>query len=145
MRLLVQRVIQAKVTVGNKDVGSIGPGALVFFGVKKEDSESAVDYLVNKLIHLRMFTDDQGKMNLSLLDKGYAILAVSQFTLYGDCSAGRRPSFTQSEHPARAEKLYNRFVQKLKDELNVETGVFGAKMEVSLINDGPVTFLIDSK
>lgn len=145
MRLLIQRVSYAKVTVDHQDVGTIGPGALVFFGVKKEDPESAIDYLVNKLIHLRMFTDDQAKMNLSLLDKGYSVLVVSQFTLYGDCSMGRRPSFTQSEQPDRAEKLYDTFVQKLKIELPVQTGIFGTKMEVSLINDGPVTFIVDSK
>lgn len=145
MRLLIQRVKRAKVTVEDAITGQIGPGLLVFFGVKKDDSESAIDYLVNRLINLRMFRDENDKMNLSVLDNQLSILVVSQFTLYADCTSGRRPSFTNSETPDRAEKLYNEFVSKLKNHLPVETGIFGAKMEVELINDGPVTFIVDSK
>jgi len=145
MRLLIQRVKRAKVILENSITGQIESGLLLFLGIKKEDPESAIDYLVKRVINLRMFCDDQGKMNLSLLDKNLSALVVSQFTLYADCQAGRRPSFTLSGHPEPAEKLYNTFVSKLKEHVPVETGVFGAKMEVELVNDGPVTFILDSK
>lgn len=145
MRLCIQRVSRAKVTVDSKIIGQIDCGALVLIGIKKEDPESAIEYLINKLIHLRMFKDENDRMNLSLLDKKYSCLIVSQFTLYGDCTSGRRPSFINTESPERAEKLYTSFVENLKIYLPVQTGAFGAYMQVELVNDGPVTFLIDSK
>jgi len=146
MRILIQRVKQAQVDVEGKTVGSIGRGALVFLGVTQGDTADKSEWLASKLIHLRMFEDDQEKMNRSLLDIQGEILIVSQFTLYGDCSEGRRPSFTKAAPPAEAELLYHHFVREVKKSLlPVETGVFRAYMQVSLLNDGPVTFLIDSK
>ena len=145
MRLLIQRVLEAKVTVDNKIVGKIGPGVLVFLGMKKGDTERCADYLIKRLIHLRMFPDAEGKMNLSILDKGLSALIVSQFTLYANCSEGRRPSFSLSEEPEKAENLYNYFTMSLQSHLPVQVGVFGAKMLVDLKNDGPVTFIVDSK
>lgn len=145
MRLLIQRVKRASVIVEEKIVGSIDQGALVFLGCKTGDQSLDVDYLVNKLIYLRIFTDTEGKMNLSLLDLNPSVLIVSQFTLYGDCSTGRRPSFSQALDPKEAKVLYEEFIHKVQKHLQVQTGVFGAKMEVSLINDGPVTFVVDSK
>lgn len=145
MRILIQRVKEAQVKVEGKIVGSIGKGALVFFAVHKNDTPDKTLWLAQKLINLRMFTDAQDKMNLSLLDiKGDALI-VSQFTLYGNCLEGRRPDFLESARPETAEPIYNKFIQEVKKEVqNVQTGVFGAYMEVGLVNDGPVTFLIDS-
>lgn len=146
MRILIQRVAHAKVDVEGKTVGSIGRGALVFFGAAQGDTPEKSAWLASKLVHLRMFEDDQEKMNRSLLDIQGGILIVSQFTLYADCSEGRRPSFTKAAPPREAEPLYHHFVQEVKKSLlPVETGVFRACMQVSLLNDGPVTFLIDSK
>ena len=145
MRICIQRVKQASVKVANVFVGSIEKGALVFLGVHHNDTLQDMQYLVNKLVNLRMFTDDQDKMNFSLKDVGGEVLVVSQFTLYANCHTGRRPSFTDSASPTIAEELYLQFVEELKAHVsNVETGIFGALMEVSLINDGPVTFLIDA-
>ena len=146
MRLVIQRVSQAKVTVQGKEVGTIGPGLCLFLGVAKGDTEEDSTYLVQKSVELRIFEDDEGKFNRTLLDVGGEILVVSQFTLYGDCTKGRRPSFSHAASPEEAELIYQKFVQKLREKgLKVATGQFQAKMEVSLVNSGPVTFIIDSE
>jgi len=146
MRIVIQRVSQAKVTVQGKEVGAIGPGLCLFLGVAKGDTEEDSTYLVQKSVELRIFEDDEGKFNRTLLDVGGEILVVSQFTLYGDCTKGRRPSFSHAASPEEAERLYQQFVQKLREKgLKVATGQFQAKMEVSLVNSGPVTFIIDSE
>ena len=146
MRIIIQRVKEASVTIDNKVVGEIGHGSLVLFGVAKGDDKTHVKWIANKLINLRMFADSNDKMNLSLQDIGGSVLIVSQFTLYADCAAGRRPCFTKSAHPDIAKSLYDDFVVEVKKEIaNVQTGVFGGKMQVQLINDGPVTFIIDNK
>jgi len=146
MRLLIQRVRHAQVTVEKKIVGKVDQGALVLFGAKQGDTQESVPYLAEKLIHLRMFCDDERKMNLSLRDLELGALIVSQFTLYADCSKGRRPSFVGAAPPESAEKLYEAFIREVKKHLKkVEKGIFGAKMQVELVNDGPVTFIIDSK
>ncbi len=146
MRAVVQRVKGAKVDVDGKRVGEIGQGLLVFLGVGERDSEKDAEYLANKIAHLRIFSDEKGLMNLSIVDTGGALLVVSQFTLWADCVKGRRPSFTRAAAPDRAQELYEHFnlnLQKLG--LQVATGVFQALMEVHLINDGPVTILLDSE
>lgn len=146
MRAVVQRVSSAKVEVDGKITGEIGPGLLVFLGIGKEDTEKDADYLLEKIINLRIFEDEEDKLNLSALDLNKEIMLVSQFTLFGDCRQGRRPSFFEAAPPAEAEKLYNYFVQKTeKIELEIATGEFQAMMDVSLTNDGPVTILVDSK
>lgn len=146
MRLLIQKVRQAKVEVDEEIVGSIGSGLLVFIGVTHADNPQKGAYLASKLLNLRIFPDQNGKMNLSLLDTQNEVLIVSQFTLYADCAEGRRPSFTQAAGGAQAEELYLAFIQEVrKSGLKVETGRFGALMQVSLINDGPATFLLESK
>ncbi|MBS0620208.1 MAG: D-tyrosyl-tRNA(Tyr) deacylase [Verrucomicrobia bacterium] len=146
MRLLIQRVSQAKVVVAGQTVGEIGKGALVFLGIHVSDTSSAIPWYVNKLVHLRMFHDAEEKMNQSLLDVQGEVLIVSQFTLYGDCTQGRRPSFTEAAPPEKARALYEEFVLEVKKLVKkVETGVFGAHMEVSLTNDGPVSLLIEKK
>ncbi len=145
MKAVIQRVKKANVQIEDKVVGEIKQGILVLFGVEKNDSRSDADFLSQKIIHLRMFDDSQGKMNLAVKDVGGEILVVSQFTLLGDCQKGRRPSFDNAAEPKVAEDLYNYFVQKISEEnLKVQTGRFRAMMEVSLVNDGPVTFIIDS-
>ena len=146
MRLLIQVVKEAKVTVDNACVGAIHRGVVVFFAATQEDSSVDVEWLADKLVQLRIFPDAKGKMNLSLKETEGAALVVSQFTLYADCSHGRRPSFTQAAAPPFAKELYEQFITAVKARLKtVETGIFGAYMVVSLANDGPVTFLIDSK
>ncbi len=146
MRAVVQRVKKAEVKVNKRVVGSIDKGVLIFLGVAKEDSEKDCEYLANKIAHLRIFPDEHKPMNKSLIDVGGSALVVSQFTLLGDCRKGRRPSFTEAAEPEKAKKLYNRFVQIFKDmNIHVETGIFQEMMEVYLINDGPVTMLLDSK
>jgi len=145
MRLVIQRVKKASVLVNNQIVGSINSGALVFLAIHKDDLEKQIVWLVNKLLNLRFFSDSLDKMNLSLKDTNKEVLVVSQFTLYADTLTGRRPSFTQSAHPEKAKNYYDQFIKLLQKEIKVETGVFGAKMEVELINDGPVTFIIDAK
>jgi len=144
MRIVIQRVSEAKVDVEGKTVGSIGRGSLVLFGVHKDDQMSQIPWLANKLVNLRIFSDAQDKMNLSLLDIKGEVLIVSQFTLYGNCLDGRRPSFTDTAPPVLAQSLYEAFIQEVKKSVPVQTGIFGAMMQVRLVNDGPVTFLIDA-
>ncbi|MGE0269114.1 MAG: D-aminoacyl-tRNA deacylase [Candidatus Omnitrophota bacterium] len=145
MKLVLQRVKQADVKVDSEIVGAIGVGVLVFLGISKDDSSELADYFVQKICQLRMFEDAQGKMNLSALDITADFLVVSQFTLYGDCRKGRRPSFDQAAEPAQAEMLYDYFIKQLKQQtVKVESGRFRAMMEVSLVNDGPVTFILES-
>jgi D-aminoacyl-tRNA deacylase len=144
MRMVVQRVKEAKVAVDGKVVGHIGKGVLVFFAVHKDDAPEGTLWLAQKLIHLRIFPDAQGKMNLSLQDLKGSALIVSQFTLYGNCLEGRRPDFIESAPPLKAEPIYKKFIEEVRRDIaHVETGVFGAEMQVNLINDGPVTFIID--
>jgi len=146
MRAVVQRVSRCRVTVEGKVVGEIGAGLLVLLGVGKEDTEAAADYLAEKIIGLRIFEDDVGKMNVSVLDKGGEVLVVSQFTLYGDVRRGKRPSFDAAARPEDACRLYEYFVQKVRTAgLRCETGEFQAMMDVELVNDGPVTILVDSE
>ncbi len=146
MRAILQRVESARVTVGGEVVGSIGEGLLVFLGCGEDDRDEDLDYLVDKSVHLRIFADDEGRMNDSLLDVGGQMLVVSQFTLYADTSRGRRPSFVKAMKPGPAEEMYERFVERVAEyDIEVETGVFGAMMDVELVNDGPVTIMIDSR
>lgn len=146
MRAVVQRVKQANVKVEEEMVGCIQQGLLVFLGVEKDDTGDDLNYIVDKVTNLRIFEDQAGKMNLSVKDIDGAILAVSQFTLFGDCRKGRRPSFIRAADLELAKGYYNEFVQKIhKMGIPVADGVFQAKMAVSLINDGPVTILLDSK
>jgi len=145
MRAVVQRVTRASVKVGNELTGRIGQGLLVLLGVAREDSEADADYLAGKIAGLRVFEDDGGKMNLSVMDVGGAVLAVSQFTLFGDVRRGKRPSFDEAARPERARELYEYFVgQVRKAGLHCETGRFQEMMDVELVNDGPVTLLLDS-
>ncbi len=146
MRALIQRVSSARVEVEGAVTGSIGAGLLVLLGVRKEDTVDEADALLDKLLGLRVFEDSEGKMNLSLLDTGGALLVVSQFTLYGDTRKGRRPSFDLAAPPAQANSLYERFVAKARERgVETQTGVFRATMSVSLTNEGPVTFLVETK
>ena len=145
MRAVVQRVKSSKVSVAGEMVSETGPGLLVLLGVGKGDTEADADYLVKKIVELRIFEDGSGKMNESLMDTGGELMVVSQFTLYGDARKGRRPSFTQAGTGASAGELYEYFVYKAKDTgLTVGEGRYGEMMEVSLVNDGPVTLLLDS-
>ena len=146
MKIVLQRVKKAKVLVEGKTAGEIGTGVCLLVGIEKGDREVEADYLADKVIGLRIFPDEQGRMNLSLLETGGSILAVSQFTLAASIKKGRRPSFDQAESPEQAARLFNYFVERLEvSGLKVETGVFQAMMDVYLINDGPVTFILDSK
>ena len=145
MRAVVQKVSSSKVTVDDEVVGQIKQGLLVLLGVTHEDTSKDVDYMVDKVTNLRIFEDEEGKMNLSLKDIGGEVLAVSQFTLYGDARRGRRPSFSDAARPEVANPLYEEFVKKVRDlGINVGTGKFGAHMMVDLTNDGPVTILLES-
>jgi D-tyrosyl-tRNA(Tyr) deacylase len=145
MRIVVQRVIEAKVIVDNRTAGAIGTGLLVLLAVETGDTEKDADYLVGKTVGLRIFNDADGRMNLSLVDVGGALLIVSQFTLYGDCRKGMRPSYDRAARPEHARRLYEYFVaQTIKRGMIVETGVFQASMQVALTNDGPVTLVLDS-
>lgn len=146
MRAIVQRVSRCRVTVVGQVVGEIGAGLLVLLGVSKTDTEAAADYLVGKIIGLRIFEDAEGKMNLSVQDSGGAVLVVSQFTLYGDVRRGKRPSFDAAARPEEARRLYEYFVGKVRAAgLRCETGQFQAMMEVELVNSGPVTIMVDSE
>ena len=146
MRLVVQRVNESNVKVDNKIVGQINKGFLVLLGIKSTDTKKDADYLVKKLINLRIFSDENNKMNLALKDVGGELLIISQFTLYGDCKkSGNRPSFSDSAKPDIAVPLYEYFVEECKKQIPVvQTGIFGADMKVSLLNDGPVTLILDS-
>jgi len=146
MRAVVQRVRRAKVDVEGGTVGEIGAGLLVFLGVGHNDSEKDCEYLAGKIVHLRIFSDEQGLMNRSVLETGGEVLVVSQFTLWGDCVKGRRPSFTRAAPPEKARLLYEQFTRVVREKgLKVATGVFQEMMEVDLVNDGPVTILLDSE
>lgn len=146
MRAIIQRVKEARVDVGGETVGQIGEGILVLLGAGKDDTPADADYLVDKILALRIFEDSDGKMNLSVADTGGSLLVVSQFTLYGDCRKGRRPSFDRAAPPEIAEALYEEFVLKLRARgARVETGRFRAMMDVHLVNSGPVTLLLDSR
>ena len=144
MRLVIQKVKNAKVDIDGKTVSSIGKGLLVLLGVTHEDTKETVDYLVKKLCKLRVFEDENGKMNLSIKDVEGKLLIVSQFTLYADCSRGNRPSFVDAAKPDFANELYEYFCEKCKGEqIEVQKGIFGADMKVSLLNDGPVTIILE--
>jgi D-aminoacyl-tRNA deacylase len=146
MRAVVQRVSSGQVTVEGQVVGAIGKGYVVLLGVAREDTPEAADYVAEKVAGLRVFDDAAGKMNLSIQEAGGAVLAISQFTLYGDVRRGRRPGFDRAGRPEQAEPLYERFVARLRAYgLQVETGRFQTHMEVALVNDGPVTILVDSE
>ncbi|MBN1759704.1 MAG: D-tyrosyl-tRNA(Tyr) deacylase [Chitinispirillaceae bacterium] len=144
MKIVLQRVSEASVTIDGSIVGSIGRGVLLFVGVQTGDSQNKADFLADKCAELRIFPDDEGKMNRSLIDIGGEALVVSQFTLLGDCSKGRRPSFIHAAPPEAGNALYRYFIDRLAMKVNkVETGIFGAMMQVYLINDGPVTMLLE--
>lgn len=146
MRAVVQRVSRASVRVDGEIVGQIGQGVLVLLGVAQSDTEADADYLADKISGLRVFEDEQEKMNLSVSDVGGAVLAVSQFTLYGDVRRGKRPSFDRAARPEQAKQLYEYFVEQIRAKgLRCETGRFQAMMDVELVNDGPVTILLDSR
>jgi D-tyrosyl-tRNA(Tyr) deacylase len=145
MRLVIQRVKEAQVTVSGATAGAIGRGLAVFIGISGSDTRADADYVLDKLLGLRIFPDDSGKMNRNIVESGGALLLVSQFTLYGDCRKGRRPSFDRAAPPELAQVLYEYFVESARSgPAPVETGVFRAAMEVRLVNDGPVTILLDS-
>ncbi|MGI5911632.1 MAG: D-aminoacyl-tRNA deacylase [Syntrophomonadaceae bacterium] len=145
MRAVIQRTTSSRVLIDQREIAHIGPGLMVFLGIKKGDSTSDADYLINKIINLRIFADKNGKMNLSLLDISGEILLVSQFTLYGDARKGRRPSFSEAELPEIALPLFKYVVNRLcQAGLRVQTGEFGADMMVEIDNNGPVTILLDS-
>jgi D-aminoacyl-tRNA deacylase len=145
VRLVIQRVKESKVTVKGSTTGSIRSGLLVLIGISREDTRADADYMLDKLLGLRIFPDDSGKMNRNIGESGGALLLVSQFTLYGDCRKGRRPSFDRAAPPEQAQPLYEYFVESARrGTVPVETGIFQASMEVHLINDGPVTILLDS-
>lgn len=146
MRVVLQRVKHAKVTVDSEITGQIEKGFVLLVGFTHDDTEADVEYLAKKIPQLRVFEDEQGKMNVSLLDVGGKILSISQFTLYGDTKKGRRPNFMAAAKPDQANRLYEYFNQVLHEQgVTVETGVFGAMMDVELVNDGPVTLILDSK
>lgn len=146
MRAVVQRVSEARVEVDREVVGEIGPGFLVLLGVAADDSEQDAEYLADKIVNLRVFEDDEGKLNRSLLEAKGSLLAVSQFTLYGDCRKGRRPSFSHAAPPELAQDLYLKFADQVRSRgVFIQTGRFQAMMEVHLVNRGPVTLLLDSR
>lgn len=145
MRALIQRVSYGSVTVEGEKVGEIGQGLVILLGVSKIDSEKNLLHIVDKCLNLRIFSDSEGKMNLSLLDIKAEVLVISQFTLYGETKKGRRPSFTESGHPDMANELYEKFIAEMKKSgLKVEKGIFGADMKVQINNDGPVTFMLEN-
>jgi D-aminoacyl-tRNA deacylase len=145
MRVVIQRVTEAKVEVDGRVVGAIGPGLVVFLSVTHADTADDAQFIAEKLVNLRIFSDEAGKMNLSVQDVGGKILMISQFTLHGDCRKGRRPGFDQAAPPEQAQTLYNHTIDLVRQQgITVETGVFAAHMHVSSLNDGPVTFMLDS-
>ena len=145
MRAVIQRVAKAQVSVAEEIVGRIGSGLCILLGVAKTDTASDAEWLADKICQLRVFEDDQGKMNCSTTAIGAELLVISQFTLYGDCRKGNRPSFSDAAPPAQAEQLYKEFVERLRQSgLRLATGVFQARMQVTLVNDGPVTFVLES-
>mgnify|MGYP001039840417 FL=1 len=143
MRVLVQRVKESWVVVDGKEVARIGKGLNLLLGIRVGDTEQSADKLVEKVVNLRIFEDERGRFNYSLLDVGGSALVVSQFTLYANTQRGRRPSFEEAEKPERARQLYEYFVKKLSEYVPVQTGIFGAHMEVFILNDGPVTILLE--
>jgi D-tyrosyl-tRNA(Tyr) deacylase len=146
MRIVLQRVKSARVDVAGETVGAIGIGLVILLGVTQTDKEADAEYLADKVVQLRIFPDEARRMNRSLLEARGSLLVVSQFTLYGDCRKGRRPSFDHAAPPEQAHALYEYFIQSLKSSnIAVETGVFQAEMQIHLINDGPVTFILDSR
>ncbi len=145
MRAVIQRVEEARVTVEGRAVGEISKGLLVLLAIEASDGLQDLAFLKKKILHLRVLDDEQGKMNLSLLDAGGSVLMVSQFTLYGDSRKGNRPSYSRAAPPSRAKKLYDELIEQLRQEgVTVESGKFQATMKVALINDGPVTLIVDS-
>ena len=145
MRVLVQRSLNSKVTVSGKVTGEIDKGVVVLVGFTEGDSEKEIDYLVNKVVNLRIFDDENGVMNKSLLDVGGSVLSISQFTLYAETNKGKRPSYVKAFRSEEATKLYDLFNEKLKKFVHTETGIFGADMLVSIQNDGPITILLESR
>lgn len=145
MRVLVQRSLNSKVTVSGKVTGEIDKGLVLLVGFTEGDSEKEIDYLVNKTLNLRIFDDENGVMNKSLLDVGGSILSISQFTLYAETNKGKRPSYVKALGSEEASKLYDLFNEKLREHVRVETGIFGADMLVSIQNDGPITILLESR
>jgi len=146
MKAVIQRVKQSSVSVNHHIIGEIGKGLLVLLGVAKEDSDKDADFLADKIVNLRIFEDENNKMNRSLIDTGGEMLVVSQFTLFGDCRKGRRPSFTEAAEPDKANALYEYFIRQVKQKgIRVQTGQFRAMMDVALINDGPVTLIVESR
>ena len=145
MRVVVQRVIRAGVAVNENIIGEIGKGLLVYVGIEKGDSEREITYMADKILNLRIFSDDQNKMNLNIQETGGEVLSISQFTLTSHIKKGRRPDFTNAEEPAKAEKLYEQFNRILSQTIAVKKGKFGATMLVHSINDGPVTFILEKK
>lgn len=144
MKILIQRAAEANVKVDNQIIGSINKGVVVFIGITHSDTAAEACWLANKLIHLRIFEDEGGKMNRSLIDQQGSALIISQFTLYADCNSGKRPSFTQAALPGMAIQLYECFIEEVrKAGIHTETGLFGAEMKISLTNDGPVTILLE--
>lgn len=144
MKFVIQRVKNAKVEVNNQIVGNIKKGFVVLIGIKQDDTKKEADYLVKKLINLRVFEDENNKMNLALKDIGGELLLISQFTLYANCLNGNRPSFTEAAKPENAKELYNYIIEECKKSINkVETGIFGADMKLNLLNDGPVTIILE--
>jgi D-tyrosyl-tRNA(Tyr) deacylase len=141
---MIQRVREARLFIQKALYSEIGPGLLVLLGIHKDDDSSQIKWLINKLVHLRIFSDEEGKMNRSVKDVGGQVMVVSQFTLYGNCLNGRRPDFIQAAPPSIALPLYQQFIEQLREEMGeIQTGVFGAEMQIALINDGPVTLLIE--
>lgn len=143
MKVLVQRCDRASVSVDNKVVGSIGKGMMILVSFTHTDTSENIDYMVDKVLNLRIYDDESGIMNKSILDKKGSILSISQFTLYADTKKGRRPSYINALNGEKAIILYDEFNQKLKEHINVETGIFGAEMKVELVNDGPITIMLE--
>jgi D-aminoacyl-tRNA deacylase len=145
MRIVLQRAKRAHVEVGGETVGAIADGLVIFLGITHLDSGKEAEYLADRIVHLRIFSDQEGRMNRSILETEGALLVVSQFTLYGNCKKGRRPGFDQAARPEQARELYEYFIQRLRlSNRPVETGIFQAEMEVHIVNDGPVTFILDT-